>query len=99
MGRRRTTIPINATAFRQVFKDEREIDFSKIAEGFGVTRQAVNGWLVNGRIPPRALAEIIKVYDVKPDEVEMITDCEPVEIKTAKKKKIYSIEINFYEHE
>jgi len=65
-----------------------KVTWSEIAEKYGVTRQAVNGWLSEGRIPPRALAEITKDLGLSPDTVKEILA--PSE-KEPKKKWVLTI--------
>ena len=95
MGRKPTSIRFNSVVFRELFKD---LNYANIAEGWGVTRQAVNGWLTTGRIPPRAMAEIIKAHDVDPKDVERLMDVPP-DAEKKKPKKIFTIELNIYQHE
>jgi transcriptional regulator with XRE-family HTH domain len=46
--------------------------FSERAEKYGVSKQAINGWLSNGRIPPRAFYEIARDLDISSDLVAEI---------------------------
>lgn len=57
MGRNKTTLPINADLLRDLIKSKET--FSERAEQFGVSKQALNQWMVEGRMPPRALCELV----------------------------------------
>jgi transcriptional regulator with XRE-family HTH domain len=72
MGRKPISLNINVDAFRKAVGDK--LTWSDIAEKYGVTRQAVNGWLQDGRIPPRALMEIMKELKLEPEIVKAILE-------------------------
>lgn len=71
MGRKPTSVRFNSMVFRELFKD---LNYSKIVDERSVTRQALNGWLNTGRIPPKAMAEIVKAHNVSPNDVERLMD-------------------------
>lgn len=76
MGRKKVTIPINTKEFRDIL-NYKNILLSEIAHKYGVTRQAVNGWLKFERIPPRVLINISKDFGLKPQEVDKILQSIP----------------------
>jgi len=70
MGRKSTTLKINAEKLRAAVGSHET--WSAYAEKFGVTKQAVSNWLSTGKIPPRALFEIVRDLDIPKDILDEI---------------------------
>ena len=64
MGRQKVTIPFDAEKLREAMAGKET--FSERAEKYGVSKQAISGWLTAGRIPPRALYEIARDLEIPP---------------------------------
>lgn len=85
MGRKFVTIKFDPNKLREVMAGRET--FSERAEKYGVTRQAIQGWLDSGRIPPRALIEIIRDLDLSTEVVNALLgkpegdDSEPTKTK------------------
>lgn len=71
MGKTATTIQINSHEFRKMLNGQY-VSFADLAKKYGVTRQAVNGWLNTGRIPPRVLANIALDFKIPPEMIKEI---------------------------
>lgn len=70
MSRKSVMLDIDSTKLREAIADRST--FSDLAQKYGVTRQAINNWLNDGKIPPRALVEIARDLDLLPEVIEQI---------------------------
>lgn len=70
MGRTSVRIPIDADLFRDLIKGAYTL--TKLAEVSGVTKQAVNAWLEEGRIPPKVIADLVKELNWDVETVEKL---------------------------
>lgn len=86
MSRFRTTIPMDGDIFRAVVR--RRTTLINIASLCGVTRQAVNHWIVKNRIPPHKLSILIEELNISLREVEsLLAYQEPESISLASKHR------------
>jgi hypothetical protein len=86
MGRNSVRLKIDSDALRLIVGDRAT--WSDIAEKYGVSRQAVSGWLAEGLIPPRALAEMARDLDLSPKQLDEILAPQQEKIRERKKWKI-----------
>lgn len=93
MGRKKITLAMDSDALRDAMAGRET--FSERAQKYGVSRQAINGWLEAGRIPPRAIAEIAQDLDLTPEVVNKILAPSKLE---GKKRRRFSITITVDEH-
>lgn len=94
MGKPRTSINIDSDALRMAMSGVET--FSERAREYGVTRQAINGWLQAGRIPPRAFAEIVRDLQFDVETVEKILTVPRTKLKDsdpARKRRRYKFTI------
>lgn len=75
MGRHKTTIPFNSNKLREILKGVETL--VAFGEKNGVSKQAVQQWLDNSRIPPRVLYEAIRTLDVSPQDMEELLQIAP----------------------
>ncbi len=83
MPKKRVMLSIDTAELRAALAGKET--FSELAQKYGVSKQAVNGWLDTARIPPRALVEIARDLDLSPEQIDNIL-CRGDETSTAKKK-------------
>lgn len=76
-------LAIDTTVLRRLLAGKET--FSERAEKYGVSKQAVSGWLSEGRMPPRAIAEILRDLDCSIEDTEALLA--PQKEKAAKKKR------------
>jgi hypothetical protein len=96
MGRKRVTLAIDADALRAAMAGKET--FSERAEKYGVSRQAVNGWLEAARIPPRALAELARDLDLAPDVVDAILAPAQDGKDPKRKRRRFTVTLHVDEH-
>lgn len=70
MSRKSVRIAFDAEYLRELMAGRES--WTERAQKYGVSKQAVNGWLSDGRIPPRAMVEIVRDLDLSPDQVERL---------------------------
>ncbi len=94
MGRNSTRLKINGEVLREILK-EHNLNFSERAERYGVTKQALNSWLSEGLIPPRALVELVLDLKIPKEHLDNIIINSSPDIPSSKKKKwVITIEEN-----
>lgn len=86
MGRNKVNLSINGDVLRALMKGKET--WSERAEKYGVTKQAVSNWLSEGRMPPRALIELVRDLDLSPEQVEEILGPQHEKMKARKRWKI-----------
>lgn len=62
--------------------------WSDLADKYGVTKQAVSGWLSDGLMPPRALVEIARELDLSPEQIEEVLAPQAKKAKARKQWKV-----------
>jgi transcriptional regulator with XRE-family HTH domain len=95
MGRRPINLKINGDALSSFLKNN-DHSFSDRATQFGISKQAINGWITNGIISPRALAELAIEFNIPPDLLKIIL-LRPGEIDLKKGKKSWTIKVTLEE--
>lgn len=70
MGRKPVSLAIDSEMLRKALEGRET--FSERAAKYGVSRQAVANWLAEGRMPPRALAEIAMDLNLPAELVDAI---------------------------
>lgn len=86
MGRQTVNLAIDTELLKSIVKEKET--WTERAQKYGVTKQAVSGWLTSGRIPPRALVEIVRDLDLTPEQVEAILAPQKEKAEERKKWKI-----------
>lgn len=71
MPRPSVMIPVNSELLRESIL--RRGPLASLESSLGVSRQAINGWLVKNRIPPRQLSAIARHLDLGAQEITEIT--------------------------
>lgn len=85
MAKKSVMLDINVDKLRQLMSNARET-FSERAQKYGVTRQAIQHWLDGGRMPPRAIIELLRDLDASPADTEELLA--PQKEKAKKKWKV-----------
>lgn len=83
MGRNKVSLPFDPAVFRELLKGRET--FTERAQKYGVSKQAVNGWIEAGRIPPRALCELAMDLELSDEDVQRLL--KPTLAKNEEKKK------------
>jgi transcriptional regulator with XRE-family HTH domain len=85
MGRQRVNLEINPEKLRSLLKGKET--FSERAEKYGVSKQALSNWLEEGRMPPRAIIELLRDLDVSPEDVDELLSPQKEKEADRKNKK------------
>lgn len=97
MGRKSVSLKIDGDALRRIMRDH-DLVFSDRAREFGISKQALNGWMSCNRMPARALIELaidVKLSREQVDEILVRTDIRDKEKNNS--KKIWKINIEVEE--
>ena len=71
MPRPSVMIPVNSDLLRESILKRGSL--ASLESSLGVSRQAINGWLIKNRIPPRQLSAIARQLHLEPQEMTDIT--------------------------
>ena len=73
MSRSRVMIPFNTDDLKQALR-ENGWNSARVAEFFGISKQAVSQWFQQERIPPRKIADLAQELALSAGVVEKILD-------------------------
>lgn len=83
MGRASIMLRVDSEVLRRLISGKET--FSERAQKFGISKQALNQWMTDGKMPPRAIAELVHDLDIGIDDVNALL--EPQRKASAEKKK------------
>lgn len=83
MSRQSIRLRVDGDVLRRLIKDRET--FSDRAQKFGISKQALNEWMVEGLMPPRAIAEFLMDINASTEDTNALL--EPQRKSMTEKKK------------
>lgn len=97
MGRAPINMSVNKEMLRGLLESLGPL--SERAEKYGVTKQAINGWLQTGSIPPRALSELVRELGIDAEQVKQLLEVGDRKHKGKKRRYTLTLHVDEYGEE
>lgn len=94
MGRTPVNMAVNKEILRGLLESLGPL--SERAEKYGVTKQAINGWLNTGLIPPRALSELVMELGIDAETVKSLLEVGERKQKGKRRRYTFTLHVDEY---